>query len=94
MGAVVGRRQLAGATLLGPAGSCGGPDAQRAELVEGECAVREVLQDVLDPVELGVAVGVGGLLPRLGALEGDPTAGQQHPQGLTADVDHPAVDFA
>lgn len=61
MGAVVGRRDPIGAALLGPAGSAGGADAQRAELVEGEYAVGEVVQDVLDPVELGVALGVGGL---------------------------------
>jgi hypothetical protein len=28
-------------------------------------------QDVLDPVEFGVAVGVGGILPRLRSLKGD-----------------------
>jgi hypothetical protein len=94
VGAVVGRRQPVGPALFGPAGACGGTYAQRAELLEGERAVREVLQDVFDPVEFGVALGVGGLFPRLGALESDPAAGQQHPQGLTAYADHPAVDFA
>jgi hypothetical protein len=59
VGTVVGRRQPVGPATFGPAGSCGGPDAQRPELIEGERAVREVLQNVLDPVELGVAGGVG-----------------------------------
>ena len=55
----------------------GGPDAERSELVERECPVREVMQHVLDAVELGVPVGVRRLLPRLGALEGDTAAGEQ-----------------
>jgi hypothetical protein len=68
-----------GPTLFGPARPGGGPDAERAELVEREHAVREVLQYVLDPVELGVALGVGGFLPGLGALEGDAAAGEEAP---------------
>lgn len=62
MGAVVGRRQAVGLALFRPAGACGRPDAQGPELVEGEDPVREVLQDVLDTVELGVAVWARGLL--------------------------------
>nr|CAB45029.1 hypothetical protein [Amycolatopsis orientalis] len=67
-----------------------GPDAQRPELVEGERAIRETLDHLLDPVELGVPVRVGGFLPGLGALEGDAAASEQTPQRLTADLDQPA----
>jgi hypothetical protein len=59
---------------------------ERAELVERECPVGEAVQDVLDPVESGVVVGVGGLLPGLGALEGDAASGEQAAQGLAADA--------
>ncbi|GGV08292.1 hypothetical protein GCM10010502_74100 [Kitasatospora aureofaciens] len=59
MGAVVGRREPVRSALLGPAAAGGGADAERSELVEGERAVREVFQDVLDSVELGVVLGVG-----------------------------------
>jgi vancomycin aglycone glucosyltransferase len=44
--------------LLGPARPGGGPDAERSELVEREHPVGEPLQDLLDSVELGVALGV------------------------------------
>jgi hypothetical protein len=57
----------------------GGPDAERPELVEREDAVGEALQDLLDAVEFDVAVGIGRLLPRLGALEGDPATNEQAP---------------
>ncbi|WP_435056663.1 hypothetical protein [Streptomyces noursei] len=77
MGSMEGRRDPVGAALLHPARSGGGPDAQRAELVERKDAVGEVLQDVLDAVELDVALGSVDLLPRLGALEGNPAASQQ-----------------
>jgi len=63
--------------LFGPAGPGGGPDAERAELVECEDPVRETVQDLLYPVQLRIAVGVRRLLPRLGALEGDAAAGEQ-----------------
>jgi hypothetical protein len=43
-----------------------------------------VLQDVLDPVQLGIAFRVGGLLPGLDALEGD-AAAQQQAAGLRID---------
>jgi hypothetical protein len=65
--------------LSGPARARGGPDPERAELVERKDPVREAVQDFLDTVELGVALGVRGLLPRLGALEGDAAAGEQAP---------------
>lgn len=63
----------------GPARTAGGPDSQRPELVEREDPVGEPVQDVLDPVELGVAVGVRRLLPCLRALEGDAAPGEQAP---------------
>ena len=79
MGAVVGRGVPLGVSLLGPARPGGGADAERSELVERENAVGESLQHVLDAVELGVSLGVGRLLPGLGALEGDAAAGEQAP---------------
>ena len=57
-GAVVGRRVPFGATSNGPGRSGGGTDAERAELVERENAVLEAVKNVLDAVELGVALGV------------------------------------
>lgn len=39
MGAVVGRRNPAGPTLLCPAGACRGADAEWSELVERENAI-------------------------------------------------------
>lgn len=56
MGAVAGRRRAVGLALLRPARACGRPDVQVSELA-GEDPVREVLQDMLDAVELGVGVG-------------------------------------
>jgi hypothetical protein len=52
-------------------------DRQRPELVEGETPVREPGGDLLDAVEFGVLVRVGGLLPRAGALERDLVAALQ-----------------
>ena len=76
VGAVVGRRQPRRA---GPARAQHDPPVGRIpsgpNSSNAKHPVREVVQHVLDPVELGVAVGVGGLLPRLGALEGDAAAG-------------------
>jgi hypothetical protein len=94
VGAVAGRRDPVRAALSGPAGPAGRADTRRAELGEGEDPVGDVLDDVLDPVQLGIARGVGGLLPGLGALEGDAVAGEQAAQGFAADADRPAVDFA
>lgn len=60
VGAVVGRGVPLRVSLLGPGRPGGGADAEWAELVEGEDSVGEALQDVLDAVELDVALGVGG----------------------------------
>lgn len=76
VGAVEGRRHPVRLASLGPAGAGGRADAKRPELVEGEGAVGALGQRVLDPVQLGVEVRVGGLLPRLGALERHAPAGQ------------------
>jgi len=54
---------------------------------KGETPVREPGGDLLDPVELGVEVRVGGLLPGAGALERDVVAAQQLPQPFPADDD-------
>jgi hypothetical protein len=64
--AVVGRQHPIGPGLFGPAAAAGGPDSQWAELIEREDAIREAVQDVLDAVELGVALGVRGFFPGLG----------------------------
>ncbi|GHD07399.1 hypothetical protein GCM10010313_26530 [Streptomyces violarus] len=93
MGAVGGGRQPVGMVAFGPARTSGGPDSERAELVEGEDPVGEVVQDLLDPVQLRLAVGAGGFLPCLGALKGDATAGEQAAQGLAADANYPTVHF-
>jgi len=77
VGAVVRGGQPVGPALFGPARACGGPDSERAELVECEDPVREAVQHLLDPVEFGVALGVRELLPGLGSLEGDTAAGEQ-----------------
>ena len=71
VGAVVGRRQPVRSGPARPAGAVNGADRQRPELVESEAPVREPGRHVLDPVELGVLVRVGGLLPGPGPLEGD-----------------------
>jgi len=49
-----------------------------------------VLEHFLDAVQLGVAVGVVGLLPRLGALERDIVGRQQLTHPLPADPHPPA----
>ncbi|GFE20633.1 hypothetical protein Sliba_10860 [Streptomyces nigrescens] len=56
MGAVVGGRHPVGVFPFGPARACGGPDPEWAELVEREDPVGETIQDVLDPVQLRLAV--------------------------------------
>ncbi|NJC13029.1 hypothetical protein F4558_002855 [Micromonospora profundi] len=68
---VIVRGQPAGMACRRPTGTCLRPDHQGSELVEGEHSLREVAADVLDSGEFGVPVRVGGLLPRLGPLEGD-----------------------
>lgn len=62
-------------------------DRQRAELVEREHPVREVVHDLLDTGELGLFGGVVGLLPRLRPLEGEVAFAQQLPQSFPTDLD-------
>lgn len=62
-------------------------DREGSELVEREHPLREVPGDVLDAGEFGVPVGVGGLLPRLGPLEGDVVPVQDPPQPFPPDLD-------
>ena len=57
----------------------------RPELVKREAPAREPAGHVLDPVQLGVLVRVGGLLPGPGPLEGDLPGVQDLPQPLPAD---------
>jgi len=85
VGAVVGRAEPDGPLAAGPAGPMAGADGQQPELVEGEAAVRLGAGHVLDPVQLGLLVRVGGLLPGPGPLEGNPAGVQQLPQPLPAD---------
>nr|WP_157741417.1 hypothetical protein [Jiangella sp. DSM 45060] len=90
MGVVIGRGHPIGLAFPGPARTAGWAETERAEFVEREGPVREVLQDVLDAVELGIPFGVGGLLPGLRALKRDPAAGEQATQGFPADPDRSA----
>ena len=66
VGAVVDRWVSLGMPLLGPARPGGGPDAERAELVEREHPVREAFQGLLNAVELCVTVTctIGTFVPR------------------------------
>jgi hypothetical protein len=57
--------------FLGPAGAQMRSDGQWPELIEGEHPIREVAAHMLDPGEFAVAIGVVGLFPGLGPLEGD-----------------------
>jgi hypothetical protein len=54
-----------------PAHAVAGPDRQRPELAEGEATVRAGAGHVLDPVQLGVPVRIGGFFPGPGPLERD-----------------------
>ena len=88
-------RQLAlGTTLRRPRGATDGAHGQRPELVEGETPLRVALERLLDAVQLGVAVGIVGLLPRLGPLERDVMAAQDLAQPLGTDRHRPVVVVA
>jgi hypothetical protein len=84
LSAVIGGRQPGGPLARRPRGAVDRPDRQRPELVEGEAPVSEIAGHVLDPVQLGVPVRVGGLLPGPGALEADAAGVQDLPQPLPA----------
>ena len=79
VGAPVSGRDPVRAVSRGPTRAVGWADAERSELVESEDPVGEVGGDVLDPLQLGVGLGVGRFLPGPGALEGDALAVQQAP---------------
>jgi hypothetical protein len=51
VGAVVGGRHLVGMFPFGPACACYGPDAERAELTEGEDPVGEAVKGFLGPAQ-------------------------------------------
>ncbi len=74
-------------TLRRPPGAGLRANHERTGLVEGEDPVREVAAHVLEPGELGIAVRVVGLLPRLGPLEGDLVLQQNLPQPFAPDLD-------
>ncbi|GAB4105909.1 hypothetical protein GCM10028790_49280 [Micromonospora taraxaci] len=84
---VIVRRQPARTARGRPTGAGLRTDHQRTELVEREYPVREVAAEVLDPGELDVPARVGGLLPRLGPLKGDPVPVQDLPQPFPTDPD-------
>ena len=87
VGAVVRRGQPHRVGFAGAGAAVAGADRPWAELVEREAASQVVAGDVLDAVELGLLVGVGGLLPGPGALEGEPALAQQPAQAFTTDPD-------
>jgi hypothetical protein len=78
-----------GPFLLGPAAAADRVDGEGAELVEGEDPVGVLGHHLLDAVELSLLVGVVGLLPGLGPLEGDVVLREDLPQALPADHDAP-----
>ena len=78
---------------LGPGGAADRADRQWSELVEGKGAVTLVFQQPLDPlVQLLLFERIGGLLPRLGALEGDAFGVEDLTQPFTSDA-HFAATF-
>ena len=79
---VIVRRLALGTTLRRPRGATDGAHGQRPELVEGETPLRVALERLVAAVQLGVAVGIVGLLPRLGPLERDVMAAQDLAQPL------------
>ncbi len=58
VGAVVGRGVPLGVTDMDPAEAVGGADAERAKLIEREDAAGKAVHNVLDTVELGVALRI------------------------------------
>ena len=93
MGPVVGRGQPDRPFAFRPGAAVDGPDGQPPELVEGEAATRVMTGHVLDPIQLGVPVRVGGLLLGPGALEADPVSMQNcrsRSRPIRADRSRPA----
>jgi hypothetical protein len=63
------RGQPIGMILAHPTGAGVRADGERPELIEGEHPIRKVGGDVLYPGQLGISVGVCGLLPGLWSAE-------------------------
>src|SRR5580704_9778472 len=68
-GAMISRAQPGRPFARRPAHAVAGPDRQRPGLAGGQATVRAGAGHVLDPVQLGVPVRIGGLLPGPGPLE-------------------------
>ena len=85
---VVGGLAL-GAARGRPSGAAHRPDLKRPELAERETPVRPAFDYLLYAAQLGIAVGVVGLLPGLGPLEGDVVGVQYPAQPLMADANGP-----
>ena len=88
MGAVVGRGMPVRFPLRGPAGSGGGADTQRPELVEGEGAVRPMGERVFD------AVSAYGLISPVayGRTSPAPVADCGSAAGISVEIDVPTRD--
>jgi hypothetical protein len=82
--AVAGRAQPHRVLARGPAGPVAGSDRQRPELVKGKRPAGVVAGDVLDPVQLGVPVRIGGFLSGPGPLETEAPGVQDLPQPFAA----------
>ena len=91
VGLVVVRRDQRRAPRESPPRPGDGADRQRPELVEGETPPRESPKDLLDAAQLGVSLGVVGLLPSLGALKRHAPGRQYLAEPLDADLDHPGL---
>lgn len=70
-----------------PTGAGVRTDRERAELVESKHPIWEAAGDMLDTGQLGIPVGVGGLLPGLGPLKGDAVLAQDLAKAFPADSD-------
>src|SRR5664280_2737911 len=69
VGAVIRRGQPVGMLAAGPAVAVTRADRQWPELIERETPVKPLVQDLVDPVQLGVLVGIRGFLPGPRPLE-------------------------
>ncbi len=83
--AVIRRRQAHRLGLSCPGRAVAGADREWSELVEREAPHRVVAAHVLDPVELGFLVRVGGVLPGPGPLEADLVLAQDLSQPFAPD---------
>ena len=72
-----------------PTPTTDGSDGQWPELVKRKRALRVMLEQMLDPIQLGVPVRVVGRFPRLGPLERDVMVDQELAEPFPADLHHP-----